>query len=136
MHRFVSADTRDTRRPVACEIVDVTKAFGAVKAVDGVSLAIAPGSLTCLIGPNGAGKSTLLACISGLLSVDAGTVRVSGRDVTDWAPHRRAHAGLATVFQTTHPLEQLGVLENAAVGAHIRSRAGFVESMLRPPWQW
>jgi branched-chain amino acid transport system ATP-binding protein len=63
-------------------------------------------------------------------------VRVGGRDVTRWPPYRRAGQGLATVFQTTRPLAELDVLDNAAVGAHLRSRSGFVESMLRPPWQW
>jgi branched-chain amino acid transport system ATP-binding protein len=121
---------------VACEVVGVTKSFGAVTAVDDVSFGVAPGSLTCLIGPNGAGKSTLLGSISGLHPVDEGAVIVGGRDVTRWPPHRRARHGLATVFQTTRPLAQLDVLDNAAVGAHVRSRAGFVESMLRPPWQW
>jgi branched-chain amino acid transport system ATP-binding protein len=124
------------RRTDACELTGVTKAFGAVKAVDDVSLSIAEGSLTCLIGPNGAGKSTLLGCISGFHRVDSGRVAVGGNDVTRWPPHRRARNGLATVFQTTRPLEQLDVLDNAAVGAHVRSRSGFVESMLRPPWQW
>ena len=120
----------------ACELSGVTKAFGAVKAVDDVSLDVAAASLTCLIGPNGAGKSTLLGCISGLHPVDSGVVRIEGQDVTRWPPHRRARHGLATVFQTTRPLAELDVLDNAAVGAHVRSRTGFVESMLRPPWQW
>ena len=92
---------------LACEIVGLTKSFGAVKAVDDVSLEIGVGSLTCLIGPNGAGKSTLLGCISGFHLVDRGLVRVGGRDVTRWPPHRRARHGLATVFQTTRPLAQL-----------------------------
>lgn len=127
------ADEPDAR--LACELSGVAKAFGAVSAVDDVSLGIAEGSLTCLIGPNGAGKSTLLGCISGFHAVDEGTVRVDGRDVTRWPSHRRARGGLATVFQTTRPLSELGVLDNAAVGAHVRSRTGFVESMLRPPWQ-
>ena len=126
----------DPADPIACEVVGVTKSFGAVKAVDDVSLGIADGSLTCLIGPNGAGKSTLLGCISGFHVVDRGTVRLGGRDITRWPPHRRARHGLATVFQTTRPLAQLDVLDNAAVGAHVRSRAGFVESMVRPPWQF
>ena len=120
----------------ACELSGVTKAFGAVRAVDDVSLDVAAGSLTCLIGPNGAGKSTLLGCISGFHLVDSGVVRIDGHDVTRWSPHRRAKHGLATVFQTTRPLAELDVLDNAAVGAHVRSRTGFVESMLRPPWQW
>ena len=120
---------------LACELSGVTKAFGAVRAVDDVSLDVAAGSLTCLIGPNGAGKSTLLGCISGFHVADSGTVRVDGRDVTRWPPHRRARHGLATVFQTTRPLAALDVLDNAAVGAHVGSRTGFVESMFRPPWQ-
>jgi branched-chain amino acid transport system ATP-binding protein len=126
----------ETEQQLACELSGVTKAFGAVKAVDDVSLDVAPGSLTCLIGPNGAGKSTLLGCISGFHLVDSGVVRIDGDDVTRWTPHRRARQGLATVFQTTRPLAALDVVGNAAVGAHVRSRTGFVESMLRPPWQW
>ena len=121
---------------LACELTGVTKSFGAVKAVDDVSLDVAAGSLTCLIGPNGAGKSTLLGCISGFHFVDDGIVRIDGQDVTRWPPHRRARHGLATVFQTTRPLAELDVLDNAAVGTHVRSRTGFVENMLRPPWQW
>jgi branched-chain amino acid transport system ATP-binding protein len=131
-----SALASDTERELACEISGVTKTFGAVRAVDDVSVDIAAGSLTCLIGPNGAGKSTLLGCISGFHLVDGGVVRVGGQDVTRWPPHRRARHGLATVFQTSRPLAELDVLGNAAVGAHVRSRTGFVESMLRPPWQW
>ena len=105
-------------------------------AVDDVSLDIAAGSLTCLIGPNGAGKSTLLGCISGLHAWTGDACVSTGQDVTRWPPHRSARRGLATVFQTTRPLSELDVLDNAAVGAHVRSRSGFVESMLRPPWQW
>jgi branched-chain amino acid transport system ATP-binding protein len=120
---------------LACEVRGVTKAFGAVAAVDDVDLAIERGSLTCLIGPNGAGKSTLLACISGLLRVDAGRVVVDGHEVTRWTAHRRTSAGLGTVFQTTPPLAHLDVLGNAMVGCHPWTRAGFVEAMLRAPWE-
>ena len=120
---------------LACEVRGVTKSFGAVAAVDDVTLAVERGSLTCLIGPNGAGKSTLLGCISGLLRVDAGSVVVDGREITNWTAHRRTEAGLGAVFQTTRPLEHLDVLGNAMVGCHPWTRAGFVESMLRVPWQ-
>jgi branched-chain amino acid transport system ATP-binding protein len=126
----------EAEQQLACELSGVTKAFGAIKAVDDVSLDVTTGSLTCLIGPNGAGKSTLLGCMSGFHLVDRGVVRIDGHDVTRWVPHRRAGHGLATVFQTTRPLAELDVLDNAAVGAHVRSRTGFLESMLRPPWQW
>jgi branched-chain amino acid transport system ATP-binding protein len=120
---------------VTCEVRGVTKSFGAVTAVDDVSVSVERGSLTCLIGPNGAGKSTLLGCISGLLRVDSGSVVVEGKDVTPWTAHRRTEAGLGTVFQTTRPLEHLDVLGNAMVGCHAWTRAGFVEAMIRAPWQ-
>ena len=120
---------------LACEVRGVTKSFGAVAAVDDVSVGVEPGSLTCLIGPNGAGKSTLLACVSGLLRVDAGAIVIEGRDVTRWTAHRRAEAGLGAVFQTTRPLEHLDVLGNAMVGCHTWTRSGFVEAMVRVPWQ-
>jgi len=120
---------------LVCEVRGVTKAFGAVAAVDDVTLAVARGSLTCLIGPNGAGKSTLLGCISGLLRVDTGSVLVEGEEITSWTAHRRAEVGLGTVFQTSRPLEQLDVLGNAMVGCHTWTRAGMVEAMLRVPWQ-
>jgi branched-chain amino acid transport system ATP-binding protein len=120
---------------LACEARGVTKRFGAVAAVDDVGLSIERASLTCLIGPNGAGKSTLLSCISGLVRVDTGTIVVEGRDVTRWTAHRRASAGLAAVFQTTPPLAHLDVLENAMVGCHRWTRAGFVEAMVRAPWE-
>jgi branched-chain amino acid transport system ATP-binding protein len=120
---------------LACEVRGVTKSFGAVAAVDNVSVGIDPGSLTCLIGPNGAGKSTLLSCVSGLLRVDAGAIVIEGRDVTRWTAHRRAEAGLGAVFQTTRPLEHLDVLGNAMVGCHTWTRSGFVEAMVRVPWQ-
>jgi branched-chain amino acid transport system ATP-binding protein len=120
----------------ACEVDGVGKSFGAVAAVDDVSVGIERGSLTCLIGPNGAGKSTLLGCISGFVRVDAGRVRIDGEDVTHWTAHRRAGAGLATVFQTTRAVAGLDVLGNAMIGAHRWTRAGVIEGMLRPPWQW
>jgi branched-chain amino acid transport system ATP-binding protein len=120
----------------ACETRGVSKLFGGIAAVDDVSLSIARGSLTCVIGPNGAGKSTLFACICGLQRVDAGAVLIDGADVTRRPAHSRARTGLATVFQTTPPLEQLDVLGNAMVGCYAWTRAGFVEGMLRLPSQW
>ena len=120
---------------LACEVRGVTKSFGAVAAVDDVSLAVERGSLTCLIGPNGAGKSTLLGCISGLLRTDDGSVVVDRNDVTRWTAHRRTRAGLGAVFQTTPPIPHLDVLGNAMVGCHSWTRTGFFEAMLRVPWE-
>jgi branched-chain amino acid transport system ATP-binding protein len=120
----------------ACEVEGVRKSFGSVAAVDEVSVRIERGSLTCLIGPNGAGKSTLLGCIAGFVRADRGRVLVNGVEVTRWSAHRRAQAGLGTVFQSTRAVSRLAVLENAMIGCHRWTRTGVVEGMLRPPWQW
>jgi branched-chain amino acid transport system ATP-binding protein len=100
----------------------LARAFGAVRAVDGVSLEVQAGQVHSLIGPNGAGKTTVFNCISGFLRPDAGHVRLDGRDVTGWAPHRLVGAGLARTFQITKVFGELAVLENVALAA--RSRRG------------
>jgi branched-chain amino acid transport system ATP-binding protein len=121
--------------PAALEVDELSKRFGAVRAVEDVSFAIAGGSLTALIGPNGAGKSTLLLCVSGFLPHEQGRVLLEGHDISGWPPHRRAHAGLGTVFQTTRPIPQLDVLSNAMVGAHAWTRHGFLTGILKLPPQ-
>ena len=119
-----------------CFVEGVTKRFGAVAAVDGVTLEFASGSLTRLIGPNGAGKSTLLGCMSGFLAGRRRTHR-RGRErrheLAGAPPRPSRHRGL---LPDDTRLEYLDVLGNAAVGCHTWTRAGFVEGMLRPPWQW
>jgi branched-chain amino acid transport system ATP-binding protein len=120
----------------ALRLEEVSKLFGAVRAVDGVSLQVAPGSLACLIGPNGAGKSTLLQCIAGSLEQDEGRILLGGSDVSTWPAHRRSRLGLGTVFQIMRPPLDLDVLTAVMVGCHAWTRTGFVEGILRPPWQW
>jgi branched-chain amino acid transport system ATP-binding protein len=120
----------------ALRVEGVTKSFGAVRAVDDVSFDVAAGSLACLIGPNGAGKSTLLHCVSGALEQDAGGIVLAGRDISRLRPHRRARLGLGTVFQVMRAPEHMDVLSAVMVGCHAWTRAGFVEGILRPPWQW
>ncbi len=75
----------------------VTKAFGAARAVDGVSLTVPAGTFVCLLGPSGCGKTTLLRMIAGLETPSAGTISVGGRDLTGVPPHTR---GFGMVFQS------------------------------------
>jgi branched-chain amino acid transport system ATP-binding protein len=119
----------------ALTVESVSKRFGAVLAVDDVSFRVEPGSLTCLIGPNGAGKSTLLHCVSGFLRPEDGRILLDDRDISRWPPHRRAHAGLGTVFQVMRPPD-VDVLTATMVGCHSWTRFGFLSGILRPPWQW
>ena len=77
----------------------VSRAFAGVRALDDVTLELHRHEVVGLIGPNGAGKSTLVNLLSGFDTPSAGTIELGGRDVTGWAPARRARAGLARTFQ-------------------------------------
>ncbi len=97
----------------------VSIAFGGLRAVQDVSLALPAGTLGALIGPNGAGKTTLFALMSGFLRPDSGRVFFDGRDITGRAPHLNAREGLARTFQIVQPFAGQTVRENIAVGAHL-----------------
>ena len=91
---------------------ELGRSFGALKAVDGVSLRIERGSMTGLIGPNGAGKSTLFNLLTGALRPDRGSVTLDGKDVTGMAPDRLFAQGLGRTFQIPRPFARMSVLEN------------------------
>src|SRR6266571_5456109 len=99
------------------QVLDVVRAFGGVRAVDGASLDVAAGSITGLIGPNGAGKSTLFHCISGFLRPQSGRVLLDGKRIDRRAPHRVARAGLIRTFQTPRALTRMTVAENVMLAA-------------------
>jgi branched-chain amino acid transport system ATP-binding protein len=90
----------------------VSRQFGGLKAVDGVTLSVQPGERHALIGPNGAGKTTLFNVISGELPASEGRITLFGTDVTRMAPHQRAALGIARTFQITKLFANLTVLEN------------------------
>jgi urea transport system ATP-binding protein len=95
----------------------VTKSFGGLLAVDGVSLELKAGELRGLIGANGAGKSTLLHLIYGRLRSDRGTIRFADTDVTNLPAHQRARLGMGLVFQVASVFADLTVEENLLLGA-------------------
>jgi branched-chain amino acid transport system ATP-binding protein len=97
----------------------VSIAFGGLRAVQDVTLALHAGTLGALIGPNGAGKTTLFALMSGFLKPDAGRVEFDGRDITGRAPHLNARDGLTRTFQIVQPFAAQTVRENIAVGVHL-----------------
>ena len=94
------------------EVAGVVKAFGNLRAVDGVDLAVAAGTITGLIGPNGAGKTTLFNLIAGSLAPEAGAIRFLGERIDRLAPDRIFAKGLARTFQVPRPFPQMTVLEN------------------------
>ncbi|HEY4378342.1 MAG TPA: ATP-binding cassette domain-containing protein, partial [Acidimicrobiales bacterium] len=93
----------------ALEVVGVGVAFGGIRAVDDVSLAVAPGEIVGIIGPNGAGKTTLFDLISGVTAADVGRIALLGHDVTGTSPHHRARAGLGRSFQDSRLFPSLTV---------------------------
>ncbi len=104
------------------EVTGLSRAFGGLKAVDGVSLTVPEGRIVSLIGPNGAGKTTCFALITGFHRPDEGRVVFRGRDITGWKPHRIAALGMVRTFQIVQPFAGQTVRENIAVGAHMHLR--------------
>src|SRR5437764_12568083 len=98
----------------------VSKRFNGFVALDDVSIDVARGSLTALLGPSGSGKSTLLRVVAGLEQPDAGTVSISGIDVTGRAPQER---GVGFVFQHYAAFKHMTVWDNVAFGLTIRKRS-------------
>ena len=97
---------------VALEITGLCKSFRAVRALDGVTMALRYGRVTALLGDNGAGKSTLVKCISGVYAPDAGTVRVNGIEHAVSSPEAARALGIETVHQTLAVIDPLDVVEN------------------------
>ncbi len=113
-------------------VESVDKAFKGLQVLRSVSLSVEPGERHVIIGPNGAGKTTLLNCISGFLPIDAGAIRVDGREVSGLPPHTRVGLGLARTFQKTSLFDTLSVEQNAqlAVAATRPYRRGLFR-----PWR-
>jgi branched-chain amino acid transport system permease protein len=107
------------------------KQFGGVLAVNDVSFEVQPREIVALIGPNGAGKSTTFNLITGVLPATAGAIAVRGQSVVNTAPQEIVKLGVARTFQHVKLVPDMTVLENVALGAHLRGRAGAIASMLR-----
>lgn len=103
-------------------IQNISKRFGALRAVNGVTLDVEIGQVHSLIGPNGAGKTTVFNCVTGFLRPDSGRVLLKGQDVTNWPPHKLVKAGIVRTFQITKIFGEQTVLENVELA--VRSRMG------------
>jgi branched-chain amino acid transport system ATP-binding protein len=104
------------------EVSGVTKRFGGLTAVSGLSLTAERGEIVGIIGPNGAGKTTLFHLVSGFHRPTAGEIRLAGRSVVGLPPHALCRLGIARTFQIVQPFPGLSVLDNAMVGAFNRER--------------
>jgi branched-chain amino acid transport system ATP-binding protein len=113
----------------------MTKIFGGLTALQGVSFSISAGEITGIIGPNGAGKTTLFNIVTGIYYPTSGKVYYDGKDVTGFPPEKLARLGMVRTFQGIELFGQMTVLENVMVGLHTRSQSGIISSALRLPAQ-
>ncbi len=112
--------------PAILTLDNVSRRFGGLNAVDGVSFSVDPGEIVGLIGPNGAGKTTLINLITGVHPATAGRVRFDDRDITRSRPYQIARLGLARTFQIVQPFPKMTVVDNVAAGALFCGHAGSV----------
>jgi branched-chain amino acid transport system ATP-binding protein len=94
---------------------EVAVAFGALRALDGVTMSVPPGQRRAIIGPNGAGKTTLFNAATGIIRPTHGRIVFDGEDITRLPPHRRARLGISRTFQITNLFPMLAVADNMAL---------------------
>jgi branched-chain amino acid transport system ATP-binding protein len=114
------------------QVSNLVRRFGALRAVDDVSLSVAPGSITGLIGPNGAGKTTLFGLIAGALRPQSGIIAFADRNITGYTPDQIFRAGLARTFQIPRPFPRMTVLENVMLAPMNQTGERFWNNWVRP----
>src|SRR5512139_2747246 len=112
------------RVSVSLETRNLTIRFGGHVAVDSVSCAFRPGTLTAIVGPNGAGKTTYFNLISGQLKASAGRVSLFGEDIGALSAPQRTKRGIGRAFQLTNLFPRLSVLENVRLAVQARAGGG------------
>ena len=113
------------------QIENARKQFGGVVAVNDVSFEVRAREIVALIGPNGAGKSTTFNLITGVLTSSGGNISLLGKSIDNALPQEVVKLGVARTFQHVKLVPDMTVLENVAIGAHLRGHAGAIASMLR-----
>ncbi|MBS1197200.1 MAG: amino acid/amide transporter ATP-binding protein 1, family / amino acid/amide [Proteobacteria bacterium] len=116
---------------VLLQVQDVSKYFGGLAANQKMSLEVKAGEIMALIGPNGAGKSTLFNCISGVSPASSGEIKFLGERIESFTSRQISRRGMSRTFQHVRLLGQMSVLENVAIGAHLRGRRGVLAAALR-----
>jgi sulfate-transporting ATPase len=118
-------------RPAVLSVSDLSVRFGAVQAVDGVSLEVRPGQVVGLIGPNGAGKTTVIDAVCGMVPSSSGHVRIGDCDMADLPPYQRVRAGLGRSFQSLELFEDLTIRENLRAAYEPRDKFAYLENLVR-----
>ena len=108
------------------ELKNITKSFGTVYALGGVSLYVDPGEVVGLLGDNGAGKSTLIKILAGVIKPTSGEIIINGERVTNWSPARSRAAGIETVFQDRALAVQQSIVRNIFMGRELAGPFGWL----------
>jgi branched-chain amino acid transport system ATP-binding protein len=111
----------------------LTKRFGGLVAVNGVSFAVPAGQVMSIVGPNGAGKTTVFNLITGVLPPDRGEIFLGDKRITGWPPHKLAAHGIGRTFQNIRLFQHLNALENVMIGRTARTRAGVLSALAATP---
>ena len=114
------------------EVSDIRASFGGVRALDGATFSVQPGTITGLIGPNGAGKTTIFNCISGLVGGYAGTVRFDGIDISRSRPEVVSRSGLVRSFQLARGCPRMTVFEHLMLYGPRQAGEGVVRALMNP----
>ena len=125
---------RDASGPARLEVDNVVVAFGGLQAISGADLCAEPGAIVGLIGPNGSGKTTMLDVISGLVSPDAGTVRLDGESLVEYLPEERVALGVVRSFQDCRLFPELRVEDVLLLTQDALRPVGVLSSTLQLPW--
>ncbi len=112
------------------KLTDVAASYGAIRALQGVSLEVEEGSIVALLGANGAGKSTTLRAVSGMVPPNAGTIEFAGRSLAGLTPNQIVRLGIAHVPEGRKIFKDLTVFENLRMGAYTRNDRGGIDEDL------
>lgn len=114
---------------LALELIQLTRRFGGLVAVNDLSMSVKAGTIHGLIGPNGAGKSTAFDLVSGLTPVSSGIIRLAGKDITRRSTEERVRSGICRTFQTPRLFEKMTALDTVMAGRHIHGGIGVFGSI-------
>jgi len=114
------------------ELKEITKKFGGLTAVDGVSLKVEDGQICALIGPNGAGKTTVFNMITGAYQVSGGDIVFNGESICGRKSHQIVEKGIARTFQNIRLFKSATVLENVMTGFHCKTKTGMLNVIFKP----
>src|SRR5262250_318861 len=115
------------------ELIDITKRFGGLQAINNLSFSLKAGEIVSLIGPNGAGKTTVLNLISGLYAPTSGDIQFAGQSIVGLSPDQITCRGIARTFQSLRLFLNMSVIENVMAAAYGRTHASLWQIVLRTP---